>query len=245
MTRTNPKLKELPDHKHYAACLNRKLEIDDYCQKLFVQVCIYCVMMLLLTFFTVRFTVISWIPSLFGSSTELLPFFTQILIVVGIGVLAGVNCSSHKICGVILFFIFLAMAFFGMIQMNLPNSASFIIGVAGVVASFRSIGVYFDYEQLKNTEGYPYFSQTIAYQEENSVYNKPYRNSPQPVVDDVFEEPEDTSFAALDPLDVITEMPAIPASIKSALPVDKAAIKFVPNSGKFCYMAESKIKTHF
>ena len=51
MTRTNPKLKELPDHKHYAACLNRKLEIDDYCQKLFVQVCIYCVMMLLLTFF--------------------------------------------------------------------------------------------------------------------------------------------------------------------------------------------------
>ena len=151
MTHTNPKLKELPDHKHYAACLNRKLEIDDYCQKLFVQVCIYCVMMLLLTFFTVRFTVISWIPSLFGSSTELLPFFTQILI-------------------------------------------------------------DFDYEQLKNTEGYPYFSQTIAYQEENSVYNKPYRNSPQPVVDDVFEEPEDTSFAALDPLDVITEMPAIPAS---------------------------------
>lgn len=213
------------------------MEIEEYCHRLFIQTCVYCAVLILFSLFTVRFALISWLPSLFGSSTEVLPFFVQVLLIIGIVVLAGFNCGKSKICGVLVLAIFSGMVLFGMIFINPLNLIMALIGAAGVAASAGSIGVFLDYRQLENTEGFPYFSYTLTPQ--NPPAPQP-TNTPDNDENDIA-APDPASLIGLEALGDIAEMPGIADAVRAAAQGGGTSRTF--SSGKkFCYMAESGIK---
>ena len=239
MTRTNQELLELPDHGHYVRCLARKDEIDRNAIRMLRYTLMSCGIFLLFTIYTLRFAVISWIPSLMGESTEVAPLFTQMFIIILIGLMSAMNCGKYKIFGLVLFGFYIALAIFGVICMgsNTADIISLIIGSGGIATSFRSVSDYLDWNQLMETEGFPHFNLRFAEQIENPEYVPVHKgdnaadhmSGPEKADDLVFSSSSESAMPAL----------SVP---KPAMKGDPEYV-FRPAGGKHCSMSESPIKT--
>lgn len=244
MERYNPKLAELPDHKHYPVCLNRKVAIQENGQSLFIYTLAMGIVLTMLSFFMLRFSVISWLPMLMGESTEPGPFMVQILTIILIIVIAALNYGKHKICGVVLFFIYAFMAVFGFINSgnNLPDIMTAALGAFGVVRSFTAFRDYTDWKQLVETEGFPYFNIKVTEADENPTYQPQYTGAGA--------TPNMSPPVQSDPLlftgqNVDVDMPEMPSLVQMKAYRDKevSEMKFVPEGEKYCCISESPIKT--
>jgi len=241
--RYNPKLAELPDHKHYPACLSRKVAIQEKSQSLFIYTLAMGLILIMLSFFSLRFSVISWLPMLMGESTEVLPFFVQLLTIIMIIVIAALNYGKHKICGVVLFFIYAFMAVFGFINSddNLPDIMTSTLGAFGTVRSITAFKDYTDWKQLVDTEGFPFFSVRVTEATENPNYQPQYTgagaatNMSSPVQNDPL------LFTGQD---VDADMPEIPslAQMKAYRDTQATEVEFVQEGEKYCCISESPIK---
>lgn len=241
MTRFNKKLAEKPDHGHYPVCLGRKTDIERNSVTVLAYTCAACAVLLTGSLITARFSVISWIPALFGDSTDVGALFVQILVILAIVGLAAVNCSKkYRICGVILFMIYLAMGIFGIIGVG-SNSADFLtfaIGALGAVKSAVLIPDYLDWKQLKETEGFPHFNERFAYQNENSNYAPVHTGEG---ASDKMSSPDQIDIKNFTGLDNMPEMPELPSANQFGDPGVGAV--YIPECGKYCAMSESPIKT--
>lgn len=239
MTRFNKKLEEKPDHGHYADCLSRKLEIDKNALQLLKYTLSMCIGMILCTLFSLRFAVISWIPSLLGESTDVAPLFTQLLILVLIAVLAMLNCGRWKICGIILTGLFIAMVIFGNIGLVHDSNTDLftvLLGVFGIIRSYMSVPDYLDWNQLSETEGFPQFNLRFAEQNDNPNYVPVHTGEN---ASDQMSSPEavnELPFGLNSQYSEMPELTAPKANIKSLYTLD-------PSEGKHCEMSESPIKT--
>lgn len=166
----NEKLLEKPDHGHYSVCLFRMNTIESYCRRCFFYTAAVCVLMLVLTIFTLRFNIISLIPNLFGDGTTVAANFVQSAILIGIVIIAGMATGSYKIFSVIIFLLYASMTVSCVFTDNFSDIFTFPIGAIGSALTFRSLGYYLDYVQLSGTEGFPLFNERLAEQEENSEY---------------------------------------------------------------------------
>ena len=241
MTHFNKKLAEKPDHGHYPVCLGRKTDIERNSTTVLAYTCGACAALLVASLLTGRFAVISWIPALFGDSTDVGSLFVQIVEIIAIVGLAALNCSkNHRICGVLLFGIYLAMAVFGLLGMgsNSFDFMTFALGAMGAAKSFILIPDYLDWQQLKETEGFPHFNERFAFQNENSEY-APVHTGEE--ASDKMSAPDQLDIKHFTGLDNMPEMPELQSSNQFGDPGMGAV--YVPECGKYCAMSESPIKT--
>ncbi|MBR4627321.1 MAG: hypothetical protein IKO47_06440 [Ruminococcus sp.] len=240
MTRFNQKLAEKPDHSHYPVCLDRKMEIDRNSLRLLKYTLLACGVLAAFSAFTARFAVISWIPSLFGDTTEVAPLLIQLLEIALICGVAALNCGRWKICGVILTGLYLSMVIFGNIGMVNDNGAdvfTVILGAGGVGSSIWTVNDYLDWNQLSETEGFPQFNERFAYQNDNPDYRPLHTGEG---ASDKMSSPELVGMKQFTGLDNMPEMPAI----GTAKDFGSAGIGdiYIPDSGKYCAMSASPMK---
>jgi len=235
----NPKLKERPDHKHYPNCLSRKMAIEDFCHRFFFFTLGISIVLGVFSFWGASYTVLSWIPSIFGDPWELPFILVQLLLVIGMSVLAALGCGKRKVYLVILLGIYAAMALFGLISHTLQDFIIFAAGSLGLATGYPAVQVYLDDEQLKNTEGYPLFNVHLAEQEENAANNVPqYASKNLPETMDEAEQTDPLSFTGMD---VFAEMPPL-LSKKIAPIVAENILEYQPESGKHCNISDSPLK---
>ncbi len=68
----------------------------------------------------------------------------------------------------------------------------FFMGIVAVLLTFPSISAYFDYRQLSETEGFPNFSDILAYAEDNAEYKSYYFERAKNKIDEDEEMPVPT-----------------------------------------------------
>lgn len=169
----NPELTELPEHGHYSACRGRMTEIDAYCRRCFACTAIICTAMIVLTWMTLRFSVISLIPNLIGDGSNPAGNLIQTLILLGIIVMSGLSTGKYKIFNAVIFLLYCAMLICCAFSRNPGDIFTSLFSIAGIIFTFRSIKVFLDYRQLSRTEGFPDFNERLTYQEEHREYT-PY-----------------------------------------------------------------------
>lgn len=241
MTRFNKKLAARPDHGHYPVCLGRKTDIERNSSTVLAYTICACLILLVATLMTATLSVISWIPQLFGDSTDAVPLFIQIFEIVLIVGLSAATCSkNYRICGVILFGLYLAMGIFGLIGIgsNTADFLTFAVGAAGAAKSFMLVPDYLDWQQLKETEGFPHFNERFAFQSENPDYSPVHTGDGST---DKMSAPDQVDLQQFTGLDNMPEMPALPTA-KQFGASGKGAVYF-PEGGKYCTMSESPVKT--
>lgn len=238
--RINDKLTESPDHSHYPVCLGRLNAINAYSRRIFFYTAGACILMFIFTLFTVRFNIISVIPNLFGDGTTVAANFVQTLLLLLMVVMAWLGAMDRKIFDVILFAVYASMFLSTLFTNNAWDLLTFVIGAAGTALTFRSYGNYCDFEQLVHTEGYPFFSERLAEQEENNSYSAQYEEEYYSREKKVMENPEDgISAVVFSGKDTIAEMEEV---LTAAVPDEsRTAVKvYAPRCGKFCTMIEIK-----
>lgn len=168
----NPLLEEKPGHGHYSACLERKEEIDKYCNKAFAFTVLSSVLMAMFTIGTVTFPLLSFIPGLFGNSWDVVPIFVQITELIGLCFIGALACTRRKLFLVILMIWYILLAASSLIKGTLPGCAvSLLVGIFGTVYTAKAPSVYRDYNQLRETEGWPHFAIWLAEAEEKPAYS--------------------------------------------------------------------------
>lgn len=173
----NTRLTELPEHGHYIACSDRMCSIDRFCRRLCGYTCFVCIVMLVLTWCTIRIGVISIIPNMLGERSDLLPNFFQSLLIIMMAAFSFLSYFRYKIFSVFLFLIYAAMLVAGLFSNEITSHHfSIIIGLGGVIFSYNSFFVYSDYKQLQLTEGFPDFSKRLTFQNQHSEYVPEYKN---------------------------------------------------------------------
>lgn len=167
----NPELLERKDHGHYPACLGRMSAIKNYCNRLFFCTLIIGSVLFMISLTGIRLCVISWIPSLFGGERDLAPYFLRLLSCLMFIVLACLGWGRFKICNIILTCIYFIMTVAPVfVGQSLFDAVVLMAGVAGLLMSLRSFTYYRDYNQLRETEGFPHFNQRYIEQVEFSEY---------------------------------------------------------------------------
>ena len=230
--RINEELLEQPDHAHYPACLGRLTAIKAYCSRSFYFSAFSGFFMGVLTLFGVRFSLISFIPDLIGDPTVIISDIVQHIIIIGIAVMAGFSVGKFKIFSPILFALYALMA---IISVFTSDIISFVIGAAGGAFNYKCLSVYFDYKQLSQTEGFPFFNKRLAEQEENSEYvskygNKNIQSAPEPMEapEPDIVQPEFTGRNYVPEMASLDSTPAVPERIT---PVNAV---YYPMHKKFC-----------
>lgn len=238
----NSALAESPDHSHYTACLTRMDEIAKFSRNLLSYAAITGAIMILLTVFTLRLPFISLLPSLIGESTELGPMFVQILIIIAYVGLALLGWAKYKIANILLFIIYIMMIIFSIfVGYGYTDILIFIIGIGGLATSLPAFSVYADYEQLKNTEGFPLFNTRLKEYDE-SMEAQRNRNfpKPEPIRQYTTSEPVRQYAAAARYGSEEDEMPSIGApSAAPDIPIGKI---YLPEGGKVSRLSDSPMK---
>lgn len=242
MTRFNKKLAARPDHSHYPACLDRKVDIEKTAVEVLVYTVSVCVIMLIFSIFMQRFAVISWIPSLFGESTDAGPFFLQLLLIIAFAFVSALNCSEkYKVCGLVIFGMYSMMAVFGFIGIN-SNSCdllTFAFGAFGTARTFRLVPDYLDWKQLRSTEGYPHFNIRFTVQNEHPEYQPQHTGAGS---SENMSDPEVIAVQDFTGQDIHSQMPEL-GSDRAAIPAVPFTPDYLNEPDKYCTMSESPIKT--
>ena len=98
---------------------------------------------------------------------------TQACVSLVLIVFAAMGCTERKIFDVLLCFAYMAMLVSSIfIHLSVFDAFTFIIGLTGTLYSFGILKGYVDFKQLRNTEGYPIFSVSLA------EYDDRKKNSP-------------------------------------------------------------------
>lgn len=169
----NPDLAEKPDHAHYPVCRGRLDAIENVSQNTLKVTIPISLLMALLSLLSVPLHVVGWIPLMFTlkdaqafnmgigfSIMQTVCCFVMLLF-------AFLGCTKRKIFTVILFFLYAFMLVSSLfIRLTPFDIITALIGIVGVVNSFGSLKGYRDFKQLRNTEGYPVFSDILAEDEE-------------------------------------------------------------------------------
>ncbi len=241
----NSELAEKPNHEHYLACLSRMQDINKICHRCFLYTLISGFILGTLTFFTLRFSVISIIPNLVGESTEVGSSLVQVAILLGMTTLSAVSVFKYKFCNVILFAIYCAMTVTSLFSREFADVFTFMVGAGGIIFTYRAYGVWCDYRQLMNTEGFPHFSLRLAEEDESDGYvpmygSKIYTNNdePQPIID----IPEvDVSEISKDETDSSPEMEELSLDFINKKSAEHSII-YAPRGKKYCAFSECPLK---
>lgn len=172
----NSPFAEQPDHGHYTACANRMNEIDRISRRCTACTLINCAVMAILTLCGFRLSVISFIPGLIGEKGALGAIAVQLLIITAIAGVSIASVGRFKIGNVICFAIYSAMMICCIFSRTSDDVFTVFIGAAGFAFSFRAPSACMDYRQLSKTEGFPQFSERLAYQEEHSCFESDFAN---------------------------------------------------------------------
>lgn len=241
----NEELAEKPDHAHYPVCLSRKLEIEAFCQKCFFYTLLACLLMIILTMFTVRFNIISLIPNLIGDGTMVGANFVQVLILLSMIGMAGLAVGKYKFLNIILFLIYFAMAVSCFFNMKFSNFFTMPIGLFGIALTFKSFGAYCDYKQLSKTEGFPFFNERLAEQTENSSYKSRYEEEYHQTVKKEMPVPQqnvqNSKFNDIETLPEMDQLDISSAIVKKQTASDTSYM-FIPEHKKYCAMSDSPRK---
>lgn len=222
----DPKYEEKPDHSHYPICGARKTDIDEFSRNVFVYTAGVSLVMLFITYCGAAMPLISWIPSLFGCSTCVPFLFSQTAEIILVTALSFLAFTKWKIIhiGLLLGYALLIVA--SLLDRSAIGIITFIIGVIGTVLTAPSFKIYSDYNQLRNTEGWPHFSihytEAMEHPTFTSRYISEYRTAPEDKkITPSYSEPEDSSFS--DP--VLPEMTGIeaPEPVMDDIPIVGAA----------------------
>ncbi|MDE6519485.1 MAG: hypothetical protein K2K91_03365 [Ruminococcus sp.] len=189
----NEQLAEKPNHEHYMVCRTRKAEIDRFSKKVFVYTSIECAVMICMTLAGINIGAFSWFPSLCGGGD---PFNINYIILQSVEITAmfifGIlGQVVNKIFDVIIFavnciiIISCLFAGIGSFYVFLP----FVMGIVAILLTFPSINAYLDYRQLSETEGFPNFSDILAYAEDNAEYKSYYFERSKNKIDEDEEMP--------------------------------------------------------
>ena len=174
----NEAIAEKPAHGHYGACQVRMTGIEQFSKYAAYYAIGSSLYMAVTAMFTETFQVISWLPLLiFGDQYGVGYLFLQFLELAAVAAL-GIK-GNHKACNchLILLCLYALMAISAFISgftERGTDAASLMIGIFGIIVlrnTFRNIS---DYEQLRNTEGFPQFSEIIAKSDDNPGYTSRY-----------------------------------------------------------------------
>ena len=222
----DPKYEEKPDHSHYSICGARKNDIYEFSRNVFVYTAGVCMVMLFITYCGAAMPLVSWIPSLFGCSTCVPFLFVQtaeLILVIAASFLAF---GRFKVIHIGLFIGYVLLIVATLVDSSTIGIITFIIGVIGVVLTAPCFKMYSDYNQLRNTEGWPHFSlhytEAMEHPTFTSRYMSEYRTAPEDKrIAPSVSEPDD-SFST-DP--VLPEMTGIeaPEPVMEDIPVIGAA----------------------
>lgn len=241
--RINNELAEKPDHAHYIACLNRLMDINKICHRSFLYTAITCFFLGILTFFTLRFSIISIIPNLFGDGTTVAANLIQLVILLAITGMSALSVGKYKFFNIILFILYIVMTIASLFSGSFADIFTFFIGVGGIMFTFRSYSVWCDYRQLTETEGFPHFSLHVAEEEESNGYvaryEDAYYSNQAQNMDSAENSIEPISFSGND---LIPEMESLDSTfINNIADADNNNI-YIPKSQKHCSISESPLK---
>ncbi|MDO4863044.1 MAG: hypothetical protein Q4A05_02640 [Ruminococcus sp.] len=243
------KYEELPDHGHYAVCASRKAAIDTFSRNVFVYTAGVSLVMLFITYCGAAMPLVSWIPSLFSSSTSVPFLFTQTAELIFVTAMSFLAFFRWKVIHIGLFIGYALLVLASFLSSSAIGIITFIIGVIGVVLTFPCFKVYADYQQLVRTEGWPHFSlhyiESMEHPTYTSRYMSEYRTAPEekraapaervtaaeyrpePVL------PEMTGIEAPEPVmeDISLDASAAPVPVTMAAPELPDGDMFEPDAG--------------
>ena len=170
----DPRFAARPDHSHYPACLGRLEAIKMHGNVIFIYTVVVSIFLLIFSIFGIKMSVISWIASaviaVSGDDESMLAYFSQLLSLAAVFILAYLNYGKRKLCGVILNIVYVFMGFSPLFYMYSPlDIFSVIIGIAGAGISLSAYGDFKDYTVLSETEGFPIFLEYYTAQQERKV----------------------------------------------------------------------------
>lgn len=239
--KVNEKLLEKPDHGHYAACAERKTGIEEFSRNVFFYTVAASIIFTVMTYCGADIAAVSWIPSLFGPSTEVPHLFSQTFELILFVLMSALGYGKRKIFHLIIFALYIVITLASIFDGNLPaDLLTFIIGAVGTALTFPSIRVYSDYNHLRSVEGWPHFSITYTESVEHPTYTSRYMSEYRAAPADRVSAPESsrpapdmpemTGISAPEPEMFMEDMPVLD-SISSAEPAAPDEALFVPDSG--------------
>lgn len=184
----NKDLIEKPDHLHYPICRGRLEAIRQISADILKVTVVTSVVLAVLSLVGIPFHVVGWIPMMFTMEEMHIgmnggfAILQTVICLIPIA-FAAFGCTERKIFDVLLFLYYALMLIFSVIiHLTLFDAVSFLVGLVGVLRSFRILKGYADFQQLRKTEGYPIFSITLA------EYDDRKRNSPDGYYRDHYDE---------------------------------------------------------
>lgn len=241
--RINEDIAEKPDHLHYPACLGRKQEIDKKSFQIFAVTFLSCLLLSFCSLIGMKFTVPYIIPEILCGTDEVKASFVQIaefMLLAGVSLL---GCTKFKIADVIVLMtniLFLAVTLIA--KENPGDFLIIILSAYGIFKSYDAFSLMRDYEQLRNTEGFPIFSLILAEYEQklnsNAADPSVFRNaSGSSTMDDASEKVPQVVFSG----NSDTDMPALsPVNLTKYTYNEK---RYMPKTPKVSGIIESPIRT--
>ena len=174
----NPVLEEKPDHAHYPACRGRLEAIEKNGFRLMMYTIVASFLLAVLSMLGNPIQVVGWIPLLISDSSGSLSVglcFLQSLISLSLAIMAFFGCGRRKILHLVLLIIYGTM-FISCIahRYTALDIFTFIIGGMGVAFGYNAYADYFDYKQIRETEGFPQFSLILTEYDEKKDEQKKF-----------------------------------------------------------------------
>lgn len=241
--RINEDIAEKPNHLHYPACLGRKQEIDRRSFEIFVVTAASCLLLSFLSLIGMKFTVPYIIPEILCGGNDVMASFIQIAEFAALAGVSLIGCTKYKIADVIV--LMTNILFFGITLISSENVGDAFILVLSVLMIYKSYDAFSlmrDYDQLRNTEGFPIFSLILAEYEQklNSNETDPsvYRNTEgSDTMDNALEAVSEVLFSGGES----TDMPSVsPVNLPKENYNEK---RYMPKSPKISGIIESPIRT--
>jgi hypothetical protein len=256
--RINPDIEEKPNHLHYPACLGRMQEIKKQSLEIFVYTAIVFLIFGVFSVAGVKFNVFAVIPDLLFDGHDLKVAFFQIIEFIIVTVVSLLGCTRYKVFDVIIMLMYALMVLLSVVcHYNSADPVVFIAGACGIWKSICSFRVWSDYEQLKQTEGFPIFSLILTEHEEKNKNNAGNTNNISNTGNPVFDNAINNTFDQLDPSSGLAQslmqatagsnntssVPGMPSINTVPLPENKYTMKrYMPAGDKEGGILESPIK---
>lgn len=241
--RINEDIAEKPDHLHYPACLGRKNEIDKRSFEIFAVTSLSCLLLSFCSLIGMKFTVPYIIPEILCGTDAVKASFVQIAEFILLAGFSLIGCTKYKICDVIVLMTNILFFSITLITRDNPGDALLLIASGyGIFKSYDSFSLMRDYDQLRNTEGFPAFSLILAEYEQKLNNTDPdpsvFRNtSGSSAMDDASGKVQQLAFTGNNDVD----MPALsPVNLPKENYCEK---RYMPKSPKVSGIIESPLRT--
>lgn len=239
--RINQEIEEKPNHLHYPACLGRMNEINKQSVDIFIYTAIVCFAMGVLSLVGLKYNIFAVIPDLLFDENGTKVAFFQIFEFLVMTVISLLGCTRYKIFDVIIMLIYALMI---LISIFFRDSAAdplvLMAGIGGIWKSHGSFSIYNDYEQLKQTEGFPVFSLILTEHDE-----KMQNSASQNALDNTLSKVDPSSALGQSVMQAVTSMnnTSMPSVSNITVPEVKTALsRYMPQGDKESGIIESPMK---